>query len=72
MSRVNETQGGLRYITLDDLKARWGEEMMDADPVYDNMIDRFENAPGGKKMVDHLDLFRLGKRCFTSINWDAK
>jgi hypothetical protein len=35
MSRVNETQGGLRYITLDDLKARWGEEMMDADPVYD-------------------------------------
>jgi len=45
--------------------------MLDADPLVDKMIDKFENGPGGRKMVENLDLFKLGKRCFTSINWDA-
>ena len=35
MSRVHEGQGGARYATLDDLKARWGQEILDVDPLVD-------------------------------------
>lgn len=60
MSRVNENNGGDRYIVLDDLKEKNNinlDLVNNINPRVDKLIKKIE--AGQEKVADNLDLFSL-------------
>lgn len=70
VARVSETTGGIKYTVLDDIIQKLGPQVMVKNPIVNKMVTKMDK--GSADIMDNLDLFKVKKKCFNSINWSPK
>lgn len=67
MTRISESAGGIRYKVLDDIKME-PILLVDNKEVH-QMVRKIDKDPHAGPLHENLHLFKIGKKCFQSINW---
>ena len=67
--RISDQVCGIKYCVLDDLRHKLDDDVLQKNPFVDRIITNLENTPGMGDITDNLEMFKIRKKCFKSINW---
>jgi hypothetical protein len=72
VARVSELSGGIKYTVLDDIIQKLGPQVLVKNPIVNKMVTKMDKNPAYGDILDNLDLFKVNKKCFNSINWSPR
>jgi hypothetical protein len=69
VARISQQTGGIKYRVLDDVIKKMGAEVLESNPIVEKMVsDMAKTSHQGGDILSNLDLFKIQKKCFESIN----
>lgn len=70
--RLSADRLDIHYTVLDDLRPDLHKDILHNNPLVENIIDDLEHNPYRGDITDshNLELFKISKKCFHSINFE--
>ena len=72
VARVSELNAGFKYTVLDDIIQKLGPQVLVKNAIVNKMVTKMDKNPAYGDILNNLDLFKIQKKCFNSINWSPR